>query len=303
NVWNFQWQFSSEKRSSKPLNPFGDSATVEISDSNDYVEDDEEVDLYTRQTANMPTYYDANLPLISDQIKDVSPTGQYGTFVSLIIMLIGIAFKETIEDYKRHLSDLKVNQRKCKYLNLEHEVYIVKEWNQINVGDIIRVEDGEFFPADLTLLSSSEPESLCYIDTSNLDGETNLKIKQAVNETSRLRSPIETSRFTGYIKSEQPNDSLYIYEGLLITNTHNGEKKIPLDQTQLLIRGTRLKSISWIYGIVIFTGHETKLMKNTTATPTKRTNMEKMVNLQIIYLIGILLTLSLVCAMGSDVMA
>ena len=41
------------------------------------------------------------------------------------------------------------------------------------------VSDG-FFPADLVLLSSSEPQGMCYIETANLDGESNLKVRQVL---------------------------------------------------------------------------------------------------------------------------
>ncbi|CAG8850661.1 25258_t:CDS:1, partial [Racocetra persica] len=66
--------------------------------------------------------------------------------------------------------------------------------------------------------------------------ETNLKIKQATSDTSHLTNPIETSHLTGYVKSEKPNDSLYTYDGLLVMNTPNGQKQVPLDPTQLLLR-------------------------------------------------------------------
>ncbi|CAJ0927097.1 14284_t:CDS:2, partial [Entrophospora sp. SA101] len=166
--------------------------------------------------------------------------------------------------------------------------FIEKEWNGIKVGDIVRVEGGDFLPADLVLLSSSEPEGLCYIETSNLDGETNLKIKQATTETAILVTPQQISQLNGYIKSESPNNSLYTYDGILIMNGPNGSKQ-----------GAQLKNTPWIYGVVIFTGHETKLMRNASATPIKRTSVEKMVNIQIIFLFGILLTMSLACSIGS----
>ncbi|CAI2163506.1 15838_t:CDS:10 [Funneliformis geosporum] len=231
------------------------------------------------------------------QIKDVSPTNQFTTLGTLIVVLTATAFKEVMEDYKRHRSDAEVNQRPCN--SLKGSSFSVKEWNEVKVGDIVRIEGGEFFPADLILLSSSEPEGLCYIETSNLDGETNLKIKQGSSDTSNMISPSEISRLSGYIKSENPNNSLYTYDGYLVMNGPNGQKKVPLDPTQLLLRGAQLRNTQWIYGIVIFTGHETKLMRNASATPIKRTSVEKMVNIQIIFLFGILLTMSLACSVGN----
>ena len=70
----------------------------------------------------------------------------------------------------------------------------------VTVGDTVRVESEESFPADIILLASSEPEGLCYIETANLDGETNLKIKQAIPETCVLVSPNELSRLSGKIR-------------------------------------------------------------------------------------------------------
>ncbi|CAG8786310.1 6372_t:CDS:10, partial [Gigaspora margarita] len=155
------------------------------------------------------------------QIPYVSPTNPFTTLGTLIVVLTATAFKEILEDY------VSVNQRKCKYLDIAAEAFILKEWNQVNVGDIVRVESGEFFPADLILLSSSEPE--------------------ATNDTAYLTNPSKTSSLTGYIKSETPNNSLYTYDGLLEMDGQDGRKRVPLDPTQLLLRGAQLRNTSWVY--------------------------------------------------------
>ena len=47
------------------------------------------------------------------------------------------------------------------------------------MGQIVKVYENEYFPCDLILINSSEPNGVCYIETKNLDGETNLKHKKA----------------------------------------------------------------------------------------------------------------------------
>lgn len=46
---------------------------------------------------------------------------------------------------------------------------------QIVVGDLVKVFRDEDVPCDIVLLYSETP-GYCYVTTSNLDGETNLKV-------------------------------------------------------------------------------------------------------------------------------
>ncbi|KAI7826157.1 hypothetical protein BC939DRAFT_395524 [Gamsiella multidivaricata] len=235
------------------------------------------------------------------QIEGVSPTSRFTTAVPLALVLFATAVKEVMEDFKRHASDSETNVRLTKVLH--GSTFVPRPWHAVKVGDIVRVEGGESLPADLVLLSSSEPEGMCYVETSNLDGETNLKIKQALPETVHMLTPHDVSQLGGCIRSEQPNNSLYTFEGTLLMNTtHGNPKEMPLDPTQVLLRGAQLRNTNWIYGVVIFTGHESKLMRNASATPIKRTSVEKMTNVQIIFLFGILLAMSVASAIGNMVL-
>ncbi|KTW27924.1 uncharacterized protein T551_02891 [Pneumocystis jirovecii RU7] len=230
------------------------------------------------------------------QIHNISPTNRWTTIGPLIVVLLISAFKELIEDFKRRSQDKELNQSEA--YTFEKTSFIIRKWVNICVGDIVRVESGQIFPADLVLISSSEPEGLCYIETSNLDGETNLKIKQSLPETSSFISHRILAQLSGEIHSEHPNNSLYTYEATIILNTDVGKRELPLTADQLLLRGAFLRNTSWIYGVVVFTGHETKLMKNTTSSHIKQTAIEKIVNIQIIFLFCMLIVLSLASSIG-----
>ncbi len=233
---------------------------------------------------------------ILQQIPNISPTNQYTTIVPLILVLAVSAVKEIVEDVRRKRQDQSLNNSRTQVL--KGSQFQETRWINVKVGDILKVNSEEPFPADLILLASSEPEGLCYIETANLDGETNLKIKQAIPETAHLVSPAELSRLGGRLRSEQPNSSLYTYEGTLTVPAGGGEKEFSLSPEQLLLRGATLRNTAWAHGIVIFTGHETKLMRNATATPIKKTEVENMLNKQILILGAILLGLSIISCIG-----
>ncbi|KAK4886421.1 hypothetical protein RN001_002692 [Aquatica leii] len=230
------------------------------------------------------------------QIPDVSPTGRYTTLVPLIFILSVSAIKEVIEDIKRHRADDETNYKKVDVLRDGGWEPI--NWLHVVVGDIVKVHNNDFFPADLVLLSSSEPQGMSFIETANLDGETNLKVRRALPCTSRLTTKDQLCSLNGTVECEPPNRHLYEFIGVLKETNKLAQ---PLGPDQILLRGAMLRNTSWVFGLVIYTGHETKLMRNSTTAPLKRSSIDKLTNIQILLLFGILLTMCIICAACNEV--
>lgn len=114
---------------------------------------------------------------------------------------------------KRHRADDDINHRDVE--TLRNGQWVAIKWQDLLVGDIVRIINNAFFPADMVMLSSSEPQAMSFIETSNLDGETNLKIRQAVPATARLLETRDLINFHGTIECEPPNRHLYEFSGVL----------------------------------------------------------------------------------------
>lgn len=219
------------------------------------------------------------------QIPGVSPTGRLTTAVPLLFILTLSAVKEIIEDLRRHRADRRVNRTAVLVLRGGNWTEI--RWEDVVVGDLVKVVTGQFFPADLILLSSSEPNGLAYVETANLDGETNLKIRQGLTATAAVLSHHDLYQLRGAVDCQAPNNHLYD----ITANIRLGEAEaIPIHPDQLLQRGAQLRNTKWIFGLVIYTGHETKLMKNSSTTPLKR---------YIVYINQLLQQLSPLCSIAA----
>jgi len=229
-------------------------------------------------------------------IPGLSPTGKYTTLLPLCIVLAVTAIKEAYEDIKRHRQDKQVNLRWAEVWRGNE--YVRTHWQDIKVGEVVRLHNHELIPADIVLLTSNNPQGIAYVETSQLDGETNLKQRQSREETVQLREPNTLHMLTGaQIKCETPNNRIHTFEGTL----YWGSQVLRLEPKQVLLRGCCLRNTHEALGVVIFTGPDTKLMMNQRASPLKRSNVEVLVNRTIIFLFIAELVLAFVCAVGSAV--
>jgi P-type E1-E2 ATPase len=85
-------------------------------------------------------------------------------------------------------------------------------WSNVRVGDVVKINKDTEFPADLLLLHASGGKDIVYVDTMNLDGETNLKDKQCFS-TVTLRSMEDCAAMTGEVVCDAPNESLEDWDG------------------------------------------------------------------------------------------
>ncbi|KAK9080934.1 hypothetical protein Syun_031331 [Stephania yunnanensis] len=215
----------------------------------------------------------------------LAPYAAVSAILPLVVVIGATMLKEGVEDWRRRKQDIKVNGQKVKVHhgngNFEHT-----EWKNLRVGDIVKVEKDEFFPADLLLLSSSYEDAICYVETMNLDGETNLKLKQAMDVTLDIMEDSHFRDFRCLVKCEDPNASLYTFVGSMEFK----EQHYSLSPQQLLLRDSKLRNTDYIYGAVIFTGHDTKVVQNAMNPPSKRSKIERKMD-KIVYLLFSMLLL------------
>jgi hypothetical protein len=253
-------------------------------------------------------------------------------------------------------------------------------------GHIVVVKNREMVPADMLLIASSSENGSSYIETSSIDGETNLKLRtsphlptkvvQALREgksvqtlesiaedevddgpggietleqaTKRvaqisalchpngvcvLRKPeykgattldevaedgkgeglfskfhkglVEAAqqytdknasidsdtKYIATLTSEPPNPHVNTFSGKLTLPPveENGDCfDIPLGAENVLLRGAVIRNTEWVLGLVVFTGTDTKLVRNSFETPSKFSQLDRLMN-QTVLLILVLM--------------
>ncbi|GMH27539.1 hypothetical protein Nepgr_029382 [Nepenthes gracilis] len=234
----------------------------------------------------------ANFYFLVSGILSFTPLAPFSSTSAIVplVFVIGVSMaKEGLEDWRRKQQDMEVNRRKVK-VHRGNGAFEPLEWRNLRVGDIVKVEKDEFFPADILLLSSSYEDAICYVETMNLDGETNLKLKQALEVTSSVSEDSDFRDFRAIIRCEDPNANLYSFVGTMEFE----EQQHPLSPQQLLLRDSKLRNTDFVYGAVVFTGHDTKVMQNATDPPSKRSRIERKMDHIIYFLFSMLFLMAFV---------
>ncbi|KAH0076572.1 phospholipid-translocating P-type ATPase, partial [Aureobasidium melanogenum] len=239
---------------------------------------------------------------ILQMIPGLSTTGTYTTIIPLLFFVALSMGKEGYDDLRRYRLDKTENNREASVLHAYQPVptsdsqveqgnahtggpihWAKTKWQNLQVGDIVKLERDESVPADLVLLSSKGDNGIAYIETMALDGETNLKSKQApVNLAKHCNTPENIAACDAHFVVEDPNIDLYNFEGKV---TLKGETA-PLTNNEIIYRGSILRNTSEAYGMVIYSGEECKIRMNSNKNPRiKAPALQAIVNKVVIVIV------------------
>ncbi|CAL4122701.1 unnamed protein product [Meganyctiphanes norvegica] len=224
----------------------------------------------------------------------------FGKEISMLplIFVLGItAIKDLFEDRRRYNSDKKVNNAHCRVYSSEQRRYVKCLRKDIRVGDIVHLSVNEIIPADMVMLNSSDEQGTCFIESSNLDGESNLKQRQCIKGIG-MDDKFEVLKFDYMMEIGAPTTKMYHFTGSI--PLPSGER-VPLTKDNLLLRECVMKNTDFVEGIVVYAGCETKAMLNNGGTRYKRSMLERLMNTEVMWCVVILIVMCLISAAGAGI--
>jgi phospholipid-translocating ATPase len=272
---------------------------------------------------------------IPQAIPGLSTTGSYTTILPLLFFICLIIAKEGYDDLRRHRLDKVENRQLAQVLkqgapfSLEDASWLPSiskswswnrkwplteteddsstdmadsglhwaktMWQDIRVGDIIRLERNDAIPADIVLLYSTGEHGKAYVETMALDGETTLKIRQAPDALNACETMAGIQFCEAKFVVEDPNNDLYTFRGRVSVN---GEV-IPLSLNEIILRGSVLRNTEYVIGMVIHSGEECKIRMNANHHPkAKKPRLEKFANQIVLTLVFYVIVVTAGCSAG-----
>lgn len=230
---------------------------------------------------------------ILQMIPSWSTTGNYTTIVPLMVFVLISIAREGFDDYCRMRSDKEENSRMVLVARLNEDGnvdYQKTQWKDVQVGDVVRVLQNEWVPADILLLHSSGMRGQASIETLALDGESTLKVRETPVDLQSLfmvDNIPDVNNMDLRVVTEDPGIDLYHFEGTVYLP---GGDRIPLDNSNIIYRGSTLRNTASCFGLVIFSGQETKIQLNSaenarTKAPKLQSKVNRIIELMVLFVV------------------
>ncbi|GAA5907740.1 hypothetical protein JCM6882_008960 [Rhodosporidiobolus microsporus] len=249
--------------------------------------------------------------------------GFLATYIVPLAFVLAVTIgKEAFDDYKRYLRDRSANSTLYSLLvpppssasapNSHHassasaapSLLKPTPSAKLRVGDLVHLEKNDRVPADMLLLRTSDPSGTCFVRTDQLDGETDWKLRVAVERTQGLGHDAGLLEVEGEVEAGAPGKDIHTFVGTLRlthlpppatapaavvdpigetpeeddlvavpasslpTSTLSSPSVHPLTAENMLWANTVLAAGQAV-GVVVYTGRETRAVMNTSQPGTK----------------------------------
>lgn len=261
------------------------------------------------QFSKLANFYFLSVSILQ-MIPGLSTTGSFTTIVPLCFFVTLSMVKEGYDDFCRYRLDKAENNRVISVLHADNPAastiggaskslsmtsaprhWVTKKWREVRVGDIVRLVRNEAAPADLVILHALGSNGTAYIETMALDGETNLKSKQALAPLAKsCKTAEEIFQCKANFVVEDPNLDLYNFEGKCSV----ADETLPLTNNEIIYRGSILRNTAELFGMVIHSGEECKIRMNASKNPRiKAPALQAVVNKIVIIIVIFVLVLAI----------
>jgi magnesium-transporting ATPase (P-type) len=148
---------------------------------------------------------------------------------------------------------------------VENKCFVTATWSDIRVGHIIRVNRNDIVPADMVIMETMDSKHQCYVDVSAINGVFDRFItKKACSDTQIPE--MKTVKFNEYVKNikgmikyEEPDVNFNSFKGRLKLEIF--PRASDVTEENFVMRGSTIKNVKCVYGLVVYTGMETKIMQ------------------------------------------
>ena len=241
---------------------------------------------------------------VLQMIPGLSTTGNYTTIVPLTFFVMISMAKEAYDDFRRYKLDKAENSKDAYVAQTSltrngescataspHLDWVKTKWRDVRVGDVVKLQRDEAAPADMALLHVDGVNRIAYFETMALDGETNLKSKQASTSLAKkCESVDELLVCNARLTAEDPNLDLYNFDG----KTEIDKDTLPITNSEIVYRGSILRNTSKAIGMVVYSGEECKIRMNATKNPRiKAPALQFIVNRVVVVIVTFVIALAI----------
>ncbi|GAA5862675.1 hypothetical protein JCM3774_001882, partial [Rhodotorula dairenensis] len=271
--------------------------------------------------------------------------GFLATYIVPLAFVLAVTIgKEAYDDYLRYLRDRSANSAQYSVLTSSaapsphsHHASSLSTASaplkptpssQLRVGDLVHLEKNDRVPADILLLRTSDPSGTCFVRTDQLDGETDWKLRVAVEKTQALASDADLLQVAGEAHADPPTKDIHTFVGNIklrswpvptptrseidtidgegmdgapedpLTVSQGGVVE-PLTADNMLWANTVLAAGNAV-GVIVYTGRETRAVMNTSQPGTKVGLLDHEINrlAKILCVVTFVLSVALVALNG-----